>query len=117
MSDKKNNLLTTEPHYLEFEGDEGSKFALTPLVGDSRQDFACYKVGDFSSEQRLKGAPLFCEKGEFLGMLTFEESEQKRFFPLFLPTGKILTSQSSDHVSDGQNTQTPSPWTLQMDYP
>lgn len=92
MSD---NLLTTKPHYLEFEGDKGSKFALTLLEGDSRRDFACYKVGDFSSEQRLKGAPLFCKKGEFLGMLAFEESEQERFFPLFLPTGEILTSQSS----------------------
>lgn len=121
MSDKKNNLLTTEPHYLEFDGDEGSKFALTLPVGDSRRDIACYKVGDFSSEQRLKGAPLFCEKGEFLGMLAFEESEQKRFFPLFLPSGEILTSQSSDHVGDGQNTDPPvhglSKWTtLRMDF-
>ena len=95
MWNKKDDEVATELYCLEFEGDECTEFALTPPLDNNRLDYALRKVTDFNSEQRPRGAPLFSKIGEFVGMLAFEESEERRFFPLFLPTVEMPTSVSS----------------------
>ena len=94
MWDRKNNEVTTEPHCLEFVGYESREFGLTPPLYNNRWDYAFKKIKDFSSEQRPRGAPLFNKEGEFLGMIAFEESGERRLIPLFLPTVETLTSES-----------------------
>lgn len=94
MWDKKNNEVTTEPHCLEFVGYESREFGLTPPLYNNRWDYAFKKIKDFSIEQRPRGAPLFNKEGEFLGMIAFEESDERRLIPLFLPTVKTLTSET-----------------------
>lgn len=94
MCNKKNDEVATEPYCLEFEGDGCTEFALTSPLDNNRLDYSFNKVGDFNSEQRPRGAPLFSKQGEFLGMLAFEESE-RRFIPLFLSTVEMPTSVSS----------------------
>ena len=91
---KKNNEVTTEPHCLEFVGYESREFGLTPPLYNNRWDYAFKKIKDFSSEQRPRGAPLFNKEGEFLGMIAFEQSDERRLIPLFLPTVKTLTSET-----------------------
>lgn len=94
MWDKKNNEVTTEPHCLEYAGHESREFGLTPPLYHNRWDYAFEKIKDFSSEQRPRGAPLFNKEGEFLGMIAFEESGERRLIPLFLPTVETLASES-----------------------
>lgn len=100
MWNKKDDEVATELYCLEFEGDECTEFALTPPLDNNRLDYALRKVTDFNSEQRPRGAPLFSKIGEFVGMLAFEESEERRFFPLFLPTVEMPTSVSSKEKFD-----------------
>ena len=76
-------------HSLQFKGEKGKEFALTLPLDSSRRDCALKKVSVFYSKQRPRGAPLFGKKGEFLGMLAFKESEEQRFFLLFLPTHEM----------------------------
>lgn len=94
MWNKQKDEVASEPYCLEFEGDECREFALTPPLDSNRLDYALRKVRDFNSEQRPRGAPLFSKIGEFVGMLAFEESEERRFFPLFLPTVEMPPSLS-----------------------
>ncbi|XP_015758640.1 PREDICTED: uncharacterized protein LOC107337909 isoform X3 [Acropora digitifera] len=100
MWNKKDDEVATELYCLEFEGDECTEFALTPPLDNNRLDYALRKLTDFNIEQRPRGAPLFSKIGEFVGMLAFEESEERRFFPLFLPTVEMPTSVSSKEKFD-----------------
>ena len=74
----------TEPYYLEF-GKDISEFALTsPLDHDGRNDVKQLK--DFYKEEKPRGGLLLSSDGQFVGMLAIGPTDERKLFPLFLPT-------------------------------
>ena len=82
--DRKSDAFNTELYCLEF-GKDTSEFALTsPLDHDDLADLKQLK--DFDKEEKPKGSPLLDADGKFVGMLGIAPSEERKLFPLFLPT-------------------------------
>lgn len=81
---RSTGLYNTEPYYLEFRTDNGDFVLGSPLDHDREDDVKQLK--DFHKEQKPKGALLLNSEGMFVGMLAIAASEERKLFPLFLPT-------------------------------
>lgn len=74
----------TEPYHLEF-GKDISEFALTsPLDHDGGDDVKQLK--DFCKEEKPRGGLLLSSDDQFVGMLAIGHTDERKLFPLFLPT-------------------------------
>ena len=82
--DRRNDGFYTEPYCLEFCKDT-NEFVLTSAL--SRDDADVMKsFKDFHKEEKPKGALLLNAEGKFVGMLGIARSDERKPFPLFLPT-------------------------------
>lgn len=90
---REDGSFRTEPYHLEF-GKDTSEFALTsPLDHDGRDDVKQLK--DFDKEERPRGGLLLNSDGQLVGMLAIGPTDERKLFPLFLPT---LDSRSAQHT-------------------
>ena len=86
---KVGGFYLTEPSCLSF-GQDTREFALSSV-----SDPYCAPtktIKDFPKDEKPKGAPLLNADGRFVGMLAVASSEERKLYPVFLPT---LTSDSS----------------------
>ena len=79
----RDGYYNTEPYCLEFR-DETNDFILTTVT--DRDGAAVESQKDLHREEKPWGALLMNEEGEFVGMLAVGTSQQKKLYPLFLPT-------------------------------
>ena len=77
------DYYNTEPYCLEFR-DETNDFILTTVT--DRDDAAVESQKDLRREEKPWGAVLMNEEGELVGTLAVGTSQQKKLYPLFLPT-------------------------------
>ena len=82
-SGRGDGYYNTEPYCLEFR-DETNDFILTTVT--DRDGAAIESQKDLHREEKPWGAILMNEEGEFVGMLAVGTSQQKKLYPLFLPT-------------------------------
>ena len=82
-SGRGDGYYNTEPYCLEFR-DETNDFTLTSVT--DRDGAAVESQKDLHREEKPWGALLMNEEGEFVGMLAVGTSQQKKLYPLFLPT-------------------------------
>lgn len=81
---KSGGFYITEPSCLTF-GKDTSEFTLSSASDPDSADHA-KSIKDFSKEEKPKGAPLLNADGKFVGMLAVASSEDRKLYPVFLPT-------------------------------
>lgn len=87
---KVGGFYITEPSCLSF-GKDTREFALSS-VSDPDCATPTKTIKDFTKDEKPKGAPLLNADGRFVGMLAVASSEERKLYPVFLPT---LTSDKS----------------------
>lgn len=102
FDDSKNDAFNTEPYCLEFGADTSEFFLTSPLDHDGVDDKK--RLKDFHRDERPWGAPVLNAEGRFVGLLAITPSNERKLFPLFLPTldkDSSTLQTLSKYINDG----------------